>query len=465
MILRKVFSSYTFRFMSGYVAGLSVAVFLVLAAIYVTFSYGYFSDVHAAVQSRLDELSEAYQRGGEAAAQRYIDARLENDNLSRFYYLVVDQNFRRLSGNLDTWPHTIQHAAGWLSFELEALRRGDDALGAEFIARSERLPNGHHVLVARHYGDVIFGAKLVGGALVRSMVATILLGAIGGAIVAGVSVKRIDVINRSLKRIMSGDLSERIPVGNSGGDYRDLTLNLNRMLDRIESLMQGVRQVSDNIAHDLRTPLTRLRNHLADLQERVDPTENELVQRLLDESDSLLATFNALLRIAQVESGNRRSGFGPVELPVLLEDVVELYEPLAADKEVRLTSELLSVPPVMGDRDLLFQAFTNLLDNAIKYTPAQGDIELRLSVVDQAAQIDVSDSGPGIPEAEREKVFRRFYRVETSRSRQPGNGLGLSLVQAVVLLHGGSIELADNRPGLRVLVSLPLPDAPDEQGP
>lgn len=462
MIFRKLFTSYIFRFMSGYVAGLSVAVFVVLAAIYAATSYSFFSSVHASVQGQLDDLAVAYQQGGVAAADAFIQQRTDPTSLNRFFFLVADENFEPLAGNLDRWPDTSQHVAGWLSFELESLRRFEsEPVGAEFVARSSLLPNGHHVLVARHYGDVILAAKLVAGALVRSMVATILLGTIGGIIVANLSVKRVDAINRSLQRIMSGDLSERMPVGNSGGDYRDLIINLNRMLDRIESLMEGLRQVSDNIAHDLRTPLTRLRNHLVELQGRVSDESSETVQQLLDEADSLLATFNALLRIAQVESGNRRAGFGPVDLPVLLADVVELYEPLAADRNIALHSDLAAAPPTIelrGDRDLLFQAFANLLDNAIKFTPAGGRVDLRLEMEEGDPELEVSvcDSGSGIPEQERARVFRRFYRVESSRSGRPGNGLGLSLVQAVINLHGGGITLADNRPGLRVEVHLPV---------
>jgi signal transduction histidine kinase len=287
------------------------------------------------------------------------------------------------------------------------------------------------------------------------MLVTIVLGTIGGAIVAGMSVKRIDAMNQTIKRIMVGDLSERMEVSNQQGDFRELAYNINRMLDRIQSLMNGVRQVSDNVAHDLRTPLTRLKNHLAELQEEVGEDTQDRVQQLIDEADGLLATFNALLRIAQVETGNRRSGFTQLDPRVILLDVVELYEPLALEKNLQLTMDIAEGLSMAGDRDLLFQALANLLDNAIKYTPEQGQIHLTLTSSDRGIDITIADTGCGIPLSDKKKAFRRFFRVEASRSGQPGNGLGLSLVMAVIKLHDGEIYLSDNNPGLKVEIELP----------
>ena len=312
------------------------------------------------------------------------------------------------------------------------------------------------MLVARHYADVLNSTKLVGGALTRSMVATILLGTIGGAIVAALSLRRVEHINVTLRRIMTGDLSERIETKSSSGDFLRLSESVNQMLDRIEALMTGVRQVSDNIAHDLRTPLTRLRNKLSDLHDNCEDDANrEQLEQLIDEADGLLGTFSALLRIAQVETGHRRSGFAEVDLCTLVSDVIELYEPLAAEKEQTFHTGLAKVGSFHGDRNLLFQAVANLVDNAIKYTPEGGRVQVNLAVEGGVVRIEVADSGIGIPEDDRERVFQRFFRVEHSRSRHPGNGLGLSLVQAVVRLHDGYIELKDNNPGLRMVLRFP----------
>jgi signal transduction histidine kinase len=229
------------------------------------------------------------------------------------------------------------------------------------------------------------------------------------------------------------------------------------MLDRITGLMETVRQVSDNIAHDLRTPLTRLRSRLEIARGQLGDANSEAraaVEQATEEADGLLATFNALLRIARIEAEQRREGFAAVDLVPLLTDVAELYEPVAAERDQTLTLQVREVAPIDGDRDLLFQAIANLVDNAIKYTPAGGRIALGLEPKGEGAEVYVADTGPGIPADQRERVFDRFHRLESSRST-PGSGLGLSLVRAVARLHGATIRLTDNAPGLRVALLLP----------
>lgn len=456
-MLSRILASFTFRFLSAYIAGLSVSVFLVLAAIYAFISYDYFQEVAESVNSELQQLEEAYERGGEIGAEVFIAEHGAPDRLIRFFYIITDGQRNKITGTLEAWPAQNEFRSGWSGFDLELLSSNDTAVSTVFIARSRQLDSGEYVMVARHYADVIRGTRLVSGAITRSMVATLVLGLLGGVVVATIHVRRIDAINRSLDRIMSGDLAERLPTDRSNNDFDRLTRNLNQMLDQIEKLMVGVRQVSDNIAHDLRTPLTRLRNELADLEGRSADDTREQVRGMLEEADNLLATFSALLRISQVESGNRRSGFEQFCLHTVLQDVVELYEPLAMDKEQQLNVAMAKVPEVLGDRNLLFQAFANLVDNAIKYTPDGGSLRVSLAATAESVTVVIADSGAGVPLEDRENVFRRFYRVEASRSQQPGNGLGLSLVKAVVTLHGGKIRLLDNQPGLKVVVSLPLP--------
>lgn len=456
-LLKKVFASYTFRFLSSYVIGLSVAVLVVLTLIYTAFSYSYFKNLGDSVNGEMVKLEAVYRNGGVEAVNHFVNSKHRPEELNRFFYLLADEHYRKLAGSLDEWPKYRHSGEGWLRFQMDIFRWDGKAVDTNFVARVKELDNGYHLMVARHFDDVANGANLVATALVRSMVVTIILGMIGGAIVGGISVKQIDKVNRTLQRIMSGDLSERISTANQRGEMWELAANVNQMLDRIQALMEGMRQVSDNIAHDLRTPLTRLRNHLSDLQTQLAGSpQEETSQKLIEEADAILATFNALLRIARIESGSRRAAFAPLELRVILLDVLELYEPLMADKSIQLQQHMDVDAHLEGDRDLIFQAIANLLDNAIKYTPEQGAISLQLKRENHRAVIMVADSGCGIDDEDKEKVFRRFYRVESSRSQQPGNGLGLSLVWAVTKLHNGDIQLFDNHPGLRVQITLPL---------
>jgi signal transduction histidine kinase len=310
-------------------------------------------------------------------------------------------------------------------------------------------------LVARNYNDVIDHIRLVAGILTQGMIVLILLGSIGGAIITSIFLRRIESINRSIQHIMDGDLSRRLKIVSGGGDFEILVGNFNQMLDRIESLMHGVRQVGDNIAHDLRTPLTRLRNHMVQLQVDVPEAGEERVQSLIDEADGILRTFSALLRIARIESDSQKAGFSNISLDTILADVVEMYEPVAAEAGQSLTLEAEANLSLWADRDLLFQVIANLVDNALKYGKADGDIAVNAWQDQNTVEFSIADNGLGIPAEERDMAFRRFYRVEASRSALPGNGLGLSMVEAAVKLHQGRVTLEDNKPGLKVLIKLP----------
>lgn len=244
----------------------------------------------------------------------------------------------------------------------------------------------------------------------------------------------------------TGDLSRRVEVGMRWDDLSNSAAVLNSLLDRIQELMKGVRQVSDNIAHDLRTPLTRMRNQIEDLQ---DKNGDEDYSKLLEECDQLLATFNALLRISRIESEKQRSHFKSIDLKLLLEDVAAFYEPLAEDKGITLTHDLQSAH-CHGDRDFLFQAYINLLDNAVKFTPKGGVVHVALYEQDGSVYVEISDSGPGVSDDEKDKIFQRFYRCEASRTSL-GTGLGLSLVAAVIDLHGGAIKVESQDPGLKII--------------
>ena len=451
----KLLGSSTFRLALVYMALFAVSVLILLGFIYWS-SAGYMArQADATIEAEIAGLAERYRSDGLTGLTAQIAARVSRQPGGSSIYLLADQRRNPLVGNLNRWPKVATNEDGWLNFPLEG--SGPESGGVHRArARPFRLQGGFHLLVGRDLHELEAAQNHIINALVWGLAITAGLALVGGAMMTRSMVRRIDAINQTSRQIMSGDLSRRIPTDHSGDDFDVLTGNLNAMLDQIEFLMEEVRRVSDNIAHDLRTPLTRLRNSLELLRSEgldVEGTRAQTDQAIV-EAEGLLSTFNALLRIARVESGRLGAEFSEVTLAPLVRDVVELYEPLAEEKGQRLSVAIESEASVRGDRDLLFQALANLLDNAIKYTPAAGTIEVCLETERSRVCVTIADTGPGIPTEFRERVFQRFYRLEQSRST-PGNGLGLSLVAAVVRLHGAEVTLAENQPGLRVQVVFP----------
>ena len=453
MKLRSILTSFTFRFMLLYVTALSVAVFVIMAIIYGAFTYNYFDELQEAVVDELSTIELVYAGQGLTGVEQYLRDSAAGEG-RRFQYLLTDGDYKKLAGTLDSWPEFREIGDGWIAFGRN-LTSFDGEADLALMGRPLTLDDGSHLLAALRYGEVWESARQVFETLVRTMIATILLGIVGGFFAAASVLRRIEVINEGIDKIVHGDFSQRIPVGDSVGNVRLLIENFNGMLDQTESLMQGVRTVSDNIAHDLRTPLTRIRNSLSQLSQSEQSHSDVEINAIIDECDGLLKTFNALLRIAQLEAGNRIQVFTRIDMSALVSDVVDLYEPLAQEKAIDLSLQSATGVHCDGDRDLVFQMLANLIDNAVKYTPEGGRIYVELWMDTQGYPgLAVSDTGPGVPETDRENVFQRFFRLETSRSQHPGNGLGLSLVKAVVKLHRGVIRLLDNQPGLRVEVRL-----------
>jgi signal transduction histidine kinase len=328
------------------------------------------------------------------------------------------------------------------------------------------LERGLRLLVGRDIRERLQLVDRVRESLVWGLALMAALALAGGALISRPTLSRIEAISRTSREIMAGDLGRRIPLTGRRDELDRLAESLNAMLDQIQRLVAGMRQVSDNIAHDLRTPLSRLRNRLeVSLMDHSDPARyREAIERTIVEADGLLKTFNALLSIAQAEAGVSRGRFEPIDLDRVVQDVADLYGALAEERGVALSTSPMSRMVVDGDRHLLFQAVSNLVDNAVKFTPAGGRVALSARAEGPQALLVVADSGPGIPVEARSRVLERFVRLDASRGA-PGSGLGLSLVAAVARLHDGAIELADNSPGLRAVLRLPLASAQAGEAP
>ena len=447
---RRLLKSATFRLALLYMLLFGGSVAVLLGFLYWA-TVGVLSEqVDETIQADIKGLAEQYEQRGTPGIASIIGERVRKDPGGRTVYLLTDPLRRPLVGNLSGWPTVPPDEGGWITFEL--LDR-DTPDGTPYPARARQfvLQGGLNLLVGREVRELQRTRRMIINAMVWGIGITLALALAGGIAMSRGTARRIDSINQTSRDIMSGDLDRRIPAGGTGDEFDQLAGNLNDMLDRIQGLMEGLRHVSDNIAHDLRTPLTRLRGRLEELDDRsLDSAERtRRIDAAVAEADGLLAMFNALLRITQIEAGGRRENFTTVDLAEVLQDVAELYEPVAHAENLSFSFHCDGQGRVTGDRDLLFQAIANLTDNAIKYTPAGGNVTLHST----CKSIIVADTGPGVPDDSREDVFRRFHRLETSRNA-PGSGLGLSLVKAVAQLHGGNIRLEDNNPGLKAVLSV-----------
>ncbi len=456
-VKRKLFHSYTFRLALLYALIFSSST-LILFYFFYLFTASYMTQqMDNTIEAEIQGLAERYDRDGLEGLTRLIAERVNrSQGTGNSLYLLTTYTLEPLVGNLDRWPleASIDNEK-WLEFSLEVNEQTDETHLAR--ARIFRLPGRYGLLVGRDIHQLTQAKLRIVQALTWGLAIMVLLAFVGGLVLSRRTVRNIERINQTARSIMSGNLSRRVEITNRNDDFDQLAANLNQMLDRIQTLMEDIRRVSDNIAHDLRTPLTRLRQHMEEARRQVDSESISAIslESSIREADSLLTTFNALLRIARIEAGQVTTDFAVLDYRTLVEDVVEFYEPLAEEKKQFLTVDAGNTIKTMGDRDLLFQALANVIENAIKYTQENGHISVVLSQQDNDAVITIADNGPGIPAEERERVFRRFYRLDRSRSTT-GNGLGLSMVAAVVTMHQGQIRLMDNDPGLKTVMQFPL---------
>ena len=452
----------TFRLAIFYFGLFALSSFAVLALIYWQTVVYADQQTGETIEAEITGLSEQYRDLGLAGLVQVIEERSNPERGSSMLYLLTDPNGRPIAGNLSNWPDAHIDPDGWMRFRLGAV--GGNAKDRHIAqATSFLLPGGFQLLVGRDLAERQQYRTRVIAALAWSAILMLALGLIGGVIASRTALRRIETINRAAAGIIAGDISRRIPVGKSGDEFDRLAGNLNAMLDRIEHLMGGIREVTDNIAHDLRSPLGRLRNRIETALHAPPSADTyvDALQQSIEDADQLLATFTALLDIAEVESGAPRAAMEAIDLTALVVGLTELYEPAAEEAGLMLSQNIGSTPILIrGNRQLLSQALSNLIENAIKYTPTGGSASVALTANSNTASVTIADSGPGIPLQARERVFERFFRLEASRTT-PGNGLGLSLVKAAIHLHKGEIRLDSaygdaTAPGLKITITLPL---------
>ncbi len=449
-----LFRSTSFRLALLYLLVFAFSVVVLLGFIYWRTEGFLVSQTEETINAEILGLSERYELLGLAGLIHIINERIANDTTRTSIYLLVDEQYQPLAGNLEHWPSAESLARDWQRF---SLRSHKGRFTRKALVRHVVLKGGFHLLVGRDDTEKARVEEMIIKSLSWGFALTLVLGLFGGVLMSRGMLRRIEVINRVTREIMRGNLSRRIPLQGTGDEFDQHVQNLNDMLDRIEQLMHGVRQVSDNIAHDLRSPLNRLRGRLeVALFHKSDPEAyRRAIEQAIAGTDELIGTFNALLKIAQAEVGLKREEIDDLDLAVIARDMAELYEPLAEERGQILKTLLQANVVLSGDRHLLSQAVANLLDNAIKYTPEGGSITLSLHRNKRKAVLTVADTGPGIPPEAHESVLRRFYRLESSRNT-PGSGLGLSLVAAVAKLHNAELRIADNAPGLRISLAFDI---------
>jgi len=453
VLLSKTLRSSTFRLAILYVC-------LFGASVAGLFGYVYWSTTKY-VKQRYDnvimadrrELLDTFARLGRDGLARELELHHASTPGDGDVYLLADANYAPIAGNLKDWPAAGREGDGWIEFSPPDWRPG--AKHRPLLrALITTLPDGSHLLSGEDVDDMAAFARSINRGLALGVILLCILAAAAGISVTRRTVARIEAVNATSRAVMASGLGKRIPLRGTKDEWDQLAQNLNSMLERIEELVRGIKEVSDNVAHDLRTPLMRMRGRLevALRARRSGEADEALIARTVAELDEVLKTFTSLLRISAVEARERTVGFGPVDLGKLAAEVADLFDAAAEERGIHLRCSTAAVPPVLGDRDLLFEALSNLIDNALKH--GHGDVDVSVEPDTGAVRLRVRDHGPGIPSAERKRVLQRFYRLERSRTT-PGNGLGLSLVQAVVQLHGVELALVDATPGLAVELKFP----------
>lgn len=460
--LSKLFRTTAFRLSLAYLVIFAIGSSVVLGSVAWNVNGLLDDQITQTVKAETNGLADQYETGGIRQLVEAVDRRTAQPGSS--LYLVTNFAGQTLAGNVGVLPAGIIEKTGFV--ETPYGKPSETKLGHLAIARVFQLQGGFRLLVGRDLEERENLRSVMTHALATSLIWLVVVGLVGGLFVALRVLRRVDAMNATARTIMiTGDMSRRLPVGGTGDELDRLAANLNALIARIGTLMAGMREVSDNIAHDLRTPLTRLRNGVEEALRRSGSPDSDraALEKVIAESDGLIGIFNALLMIARAEAGTGREGMTAFDAATVARDVADLYEAVAEERGIAFTVDVEPDLHVRGSRELLGQAIANLIDNALKYGVPDGDrIEASgASIAVQAhraganVRLAVADNGPGIPAADRARVVDRFVRLEDARSR-PGSGLGLSLASAIARLHGGALEVEDAAPGLRIALTLPL---------
>lgn len=453
--------TFTFRLALVYVGLFSLSVVILFAFIY-TFAMRYVqSQVNDTVRMQYSYLTKEYHQTGSSGVESRIKELIASDDDGSEIYLLVNNKNEKIVGNLNEWPvgatigQNIEKNAKWISFNIEGAHYNRKTVQVKAITVT--LSKWRTLLVGKTLQNTEKIEQIIVQTFWASLLVTLLMAFIGALVITRSVMNRINVINRSAHTIMHGELSTRIPFTKGGDEFDDLSSNLNKMLDKIETLLKSLGQIANNIAHDLRSPLNRIINRLDAGLRNIDesnPARNLLEQNIVDMHE-LIGTFNSILKISELEANTDFRDFQPCYLRVIIEQMVEFYEPYAAEKNIALVNHIDSEIIISGEKNLLTQALTNIVDNAIKFTQSGGRVDIYCEQNEKILDIVIADNGIGIPEDYRDKVFEKFFRLEQSRHTK-GNGLGLSLVDAIARIHNAEVILADNNPGLRVCLRFNL---------
>jgi signal transduction histidine kinase len=440
----------TFRLALLY-AGLFCASFIaIFAVVYWTTAVIATRERQKVIRDDAESLRGVYEQQGLAGLGAALLGRTGPGRAGDSIYILATPDYQPIAGNAKSWPANAESDGPWMTFGIDRSEFGDIEPHRAQALHVVLLQDGYNLLVGRDMRAQERFQEALASAFIAALAVIVALGVVEGLVMSRAILGRIDTINEAAERIMISGVKHRMPVRGRHDEFDRLSENLNRMLDEIERLLGSIRAVTNNIAHDLRSPLNRLRNRLETaLAEHDSVGRHETIERAIGETDELLATFNALLSIADAEAGTSRGNLLPVDLVALSHDVAELYEPLVEEQGLVLEKSIAGPATVSGNRQLLFQAIGNLIDNAAKYGAGGGRVSLTVRNGNGGPEVVVADRGPGIPAADRERVLERFVRLDSSRTT-PGNGLGLSLVAAIARLHNAVLNLDDNAPGLKV---------------